>query len=113
MFGAPPVSEPIEECDLLVCTDEVSVCLKGIILKHCHSFSIPITSWLLHCISSKPVETIVTILKLHNIGGCGLLHRSLLACWCLRKPSAALIGLIQMCSIIVVARAPLILHAWT
>ena len=23
MFGAPPVSEPIEECDLLVCTDEV------------------------------------------------------------------------------------------
>ena len=23
MFGAPPVSEPIEECDLLFCTDEV------------------------------------------------------------------------------------------
>lgn len=25
MFGAPPVSEPIEECDLLTCTDEVCI----------------------------------------------------------------------------------------
>ena len=25
MFGAPPVSKPIEECDLLTCTDEVSI----------------------------------------------------------------------------------------
>ena len=23
MFGAPPVSQPLEECDLLTCTDEV------------------------------------------------------------------------------------------
>ena len=23
MFGAPPVSHPLEECDLLTCTDEV------------------------------------------------------------------------------------------
>ena len=25
MFGAAPVSEPIEECDLLICTDKVSI----------------------------------------------------------------------------------------
>ena len=27
MFGAPPISEPMEECDLLFCTDEVRAML--------------------------------------------------------------------------------------
>ena len=51
MFGAPPVSEPMEECDLLTCTDEVSFG-KGIRIKHCHSISTKITSWILHYSSS-------------------------------------------------------------
>ena len=54
MFGAPPVSEPIEECDLLTCTDEVSTSRhrSKALSQHQHTT----TPWLLLHKSSMPSQ---------------------------------------------------------